>query len=252
MRLSQEVLAELVLMEFEGVHARLVRPLDRALYVTVDKALQALGGKWDRKSKTHLFPTDAQTLVEAAVLAGEVTTASDLGFFPTPDGVARDLVRWVLNGPLRYDGMLLEPSVGTGSLARYMVAFAKVRSYDVVWRPELAGLLGQGLSFMQQDFMTTNNASDPFAGAVFNPPFAKTLGHDALDHVLHVLRQLSPFAPFGGILPASVKWRGDKRFVAFREEMAKHGVEYEDLPEGTFKASGTMVRTVRIRGRKRV
>lgn len=49
--------------------------LDRKLYVAVNEALAAMGGNWCRKTKGHIFPRDAQPLLDRALAAGSVVAA---------------------------------------------------------------------------------------------------------------------------------------------------------------------------------
>ena len=62
-KLSPEALAVLDSdVIIRGSFLSIEKPLDRKLYVEVNAALEALGGKWDRKSKAHVFgegPADA-------------------------------------------------------------------------------------------------------------------------------------------------------------------------------------------------
>ena len=53
--------------EWDGTLFRLPPgQLDRKVYEQVDKVLRALGGKWNRSARGHLFALDAQAaLVEA-------------------------------------------------------------------------------------------------------------------------------------------------------------------------------------------
>ena len=72
MRLDQDVLAALSTLEYPAQNrAVLTEQLERATYVRVDKALQALGGKWNRGAKAHVFPGDARERVDAAITTGE-------------------------------------------------------------------------------------------------------------------------------------------------------------------------------------
>ncbi len=47
--------------------------LERKLYMAVDKCLKALGGKWNRSAKAHIFQKDVEFIVEEVVLTGEYT-----------------------------------------------------------------------------------------------------------------------------------------------------------------------------------
>lgn len=89
MKIDDEVMAVLSTMTTTGAEARIESPITRALYVKTNKVLEALGGKWNRKAGAHLFRDDAASVLESALLSGEVVTARDIGFFPTPLTVGR-------------------------------------------------------------------------------------------------------------------------------------------------------------------
>ena len=38
--------------------------LDRKVYLEVNKVLECLGGKWDRKSKSHIFESDISDRID--------------------------------------------------------------------------------------------------------------------------------------------------------------------------------------------
>ena len=58
MKVSRDVLNVLDAAQVSGNKVVLVGALDRKLYTSVDKVLQAAGGKWDRKAKAHVFGAD--------------------------------------------------------------------------------------------------------------------------------------------------------------------------------------------------
>lgn len=45
-------------------------------------------------------------------------------------------------------------------------------------------------------------------------------------------------------MSAGVLFRQDRRSVEFREFVERRGGRFEELPEGAFRLSGTMVRTI--------
>ena len=66
--------------------------LDRAVYNDVNKVLTALGGKWNRKEKGHVFDYDPEEALETAIMTGEVVDKKKHG-----DGVYMHIVE-VENG----------------------------------------------------------------------------------------------------------------------------------------------------------
>src|SRR5688572_18523873 len=80
----------------EGNALRLTGQLDRKNYVAVNDVLEAVGGKWNKKAKAHIFECDADDALEQILLTGEVITKKtiqqEFGFFPTPQDIAHEAV----------------------------------------------------------------------------------------------------------------------------------------------------------------
>lgn len=212
--------------------------LDRNEYTAVNKVLENLGGKWNKKVKGHVFDHCPADDIDSAILTGEITDKKkEYQFFPTPAELAEHLCDLA-----EIDGTtsVLEPSCGKGNIA------------DAVWRRNPAKLLGielntdmgrylaekpyetrVGVDFMQYTGETWDRI-------VMNPPFTR---QQDIDHVLKAHENLAP----GGILVAIVSespfFRTNKKSEDFREFLSEHGAAIEELPEGAFKESGTMVKT---------
>ena len=56
--------------------------LDRKLYERLNKALEAMGGKWNRKAGGHVFDADPRPAVEGLLDNGTLAVEKD-GFFET-------------------------------------------------------------------------------------------------------------------------------------------------------------------------
>lgn len=96
------------------------------------------------------------------------------------------------------------------------------------------------------DFLTipvpTNDAGR-YSRVVCNPPFSH--GAD-VQHVTHAFRHwLAPGGLLVAIMSAGTATRDDKATKAFRALVEAHG-SMEELPDGSFEASGTSVRTVLV------
>ena len=76
---------------------------------------------------------------------------------------------------------------------------------------------------------------------VMNPPFAKQAD---IKHVLHAFRFLKPSGLLVSVMAASVAFRDNKLTQEFRDLIRDRHGDIEALPDGAFKASGTMVRSV--------
>ncbi len=91
------------------------------------------------------------------------------------------------------------------------------------------------------DFLTVQ-PEPVYDRVIMNPPFCRQAD---IKHVTHALRFLKPN---GGLLvsvmSAGVTFRQNKLTTDFRQLVEERGGVIEKLPEGSFKASGTMVETV--------
>lgn len=255
MKISDDVLAILSQdLAFDGAQVKITRKLDRNLYTQTNKVLEACGGKWNRKAQAHVFPEDAEPLIEAVLDAGEVRTKSDLGFFATPPELAEDLV--VMARPLGSGSVVLEPSAGDGAIVRSLLqtgARVIAVEIDAKMAQTLAYALdgGDRLEVHNADFFAINPMIQVDA-VVMNPPFARTFGHDCIDHVRQAFdHHLGPGGTLVSVLPAGVKFRQDRRHTEFRDWVKDNGGEITDLPDLTFRASGTDVRTCVLRIVKR-
>jgi hypothetical protein len=68
LKLDNDVLNVLIESRIEGMSLFLPpKQLERKLYESVNKALVALGGKWNKKAKAHLFDHNPTDDIEAAL-----------------------------------------------------------------------------------------------------------------------------------------------------------------------------------------
>ena len=89
--------------------------LDRKTYETVNKCLDSIGGKWNRKAKGHIFDSDPTEAMENLLLTGETEDVKKkFQFFPTPRAVAELVCDMAELSDAR---SILEPSCGKGDLA---------------------------------------------------------------------------------------------------------------------------------------
>ncbi len=105
--------------------------LERSLYVSVNKVLEAMGGKWDRKEKGHVFSENPEELLESVLLTGEYDKLADYGYFPTPG----DLVdKMIVLANLSPDMMVLEPSAGRGAIVNKITPIVVDEHLDLMYR----------------------------------------------------------------------------------------------------------------------
>lgn len=90
------------------------------------------------------------------------------------------------------------------------------------------------------DFLTVE--PDPvYDRVVMNPPFGRQAD---IKHVSHALKFLKPGGLLVSVMASSVTFRSNKLTTDFRQLIEERGGHIEELPEGAFKSSGTMVNTV--------
>lgn len=200
------------------------------------------------------------------------TPARRFGFFPTPPEAARRVIE---AASLHRDSgapalTILEPSAGTGNLARLCATASQAAHEDwargggarvrvpqrpfnhlvdcIEIQPALAdGLRAEGIyrHVTRADFLQVK--PDPmrlYDRVVMNPPF--DLSRDQ-DHVIAALKFLKPDGVLVSIMSAGTEFRSDKKTTAFRKLMRDMGGRFDDLPEGSFAEVGTNVNTILVR-----
>lgn len=239
MRLSQDVLAVLDRATCEGNALSLTAlgKLDRGLYAATDKALEAAGGKWNRKAQAHLFDGDAAEAIEPIILTGEIVSVrQDLQQFDTPPDLAKHLITAARIEPEMF---VLEPSAGLGALADAAANLGgDVTCFEL--DPKRAfKLLDSGRhEVICYDFFKVP-ASPIYHRVVMNPPFTK--GQD-IAHVEHAMRFLKPGGRLVAIMSAGILFRTGRQ-AALRQRVMDFGGTIAALPADSFNASGTSVAT---------
>ncbi|GAA0508635.1 ParB/RepB/Spo0J family partition protein [Deinococcus depolymerans] len=248
-RLSPDVQAALraATISEDGLTLTLAGQLDRKVYQATAKAIEALGGKWNRKAGAHLFQTNARDVL-ARVLDGETLPKKNpLSFFATPEELARQVVSAVAD----LDGVrVLEPSAGTGALADVLREYGA--QVDVVELDDTrrAHLQAAGYRVVGTDFLTFT-PSEPYPAIVMNPPFRSE--DDAQAYIAHIEHAwthcLAPGGTLVAIAPSGFTFRQDRRAAAFREFVKQYG-EFGLNDERSFTESGTNVQTATVYVRK--
>jgi len=214
--------------------------LDRDLYVRTNKALEVLGGKWNRKAKGHTFAADPRDALADMLDSGEATVVKD-GWFPTPRAVVERMLDLV---PVDPGGMILEPSAGEGHICDVVCADYWLDPAEWFFcierdRRRARVLAEKGYRVECGDFLSYSPPPH-FSRIYMNPPFEA--GQD-IDHVRHAYDFLKPGGALVAVMSESPFFRGDKRATAFREWLAEVGGQSHPLPPDSFKESGTGVNT---------
>lgn len=230
----------------DGNKLTLSGQLDRSMYQKVNKILELIGFKWDKKYKCHVGQGDSADKLREALEGGKVINEKQTyQFFATPEALAEAMVS---SADITPKDIVLEPSAGTGSIVKAI--HRSVRGINVFvcelepkMRKELEGQ--PNVTVIGEDFMLLKDRS--FTKIVMNPPF--TSGQD-IEHVRHAYDLLAP----GGRLVAitSQTWvlndnKKSRDFRAWLDGFIKDGNATRTfLGEGVFKESGTNVGTTML------
>jgi predicted RNA methylase len=238
MKISQDVMQVLDRAEVDGNQLRLTGQLDRKLYADVNKVLEAIGGKWSRGAKAHVFDTLVVDVLDPIMETGEYSrTKQDFGQFDSPEDVVARVIQLAGIEP----GMVvLEPSAGLGNIAKAAeAAGGKVTAIEIDAKRcgTLAGLTN--ITAHNHDFLSQTPTAH-FERVVMNPPFAKQAD---IEHVLHAYQCLKSGGRLVSVMSASVLFRENSKTEAFRAFVDSRGGTFERLPDASFAQSGTAVHT---------
>lgn len=214
--------------------------LERKVYTDVNKCLESIGGKWNKRVKGHVFDDNPADLLDNLIITGETTDLKkEYQFFPTPRSIAEKMCDMA---DIKSDSFVLEPSCGKGNLA------------DVIWERspgqllgvELNGEMGKHLNgktyntYLGVNFLDFNEKGGYWDRIIMNPPFSK---QQDVDHILHAFGILKDGGLLVSVVSESPFFRSNKKSVEFRDFLDRNDAEVTTLPEGAFRESGTMVRT---------
>lgn len=224
------------------------RQLDRKIYTDVNKVLEHLGGKWNRKLKGHLFDSSPEAAIEEVILSGEYTNLKkEFQFFETPTELASRLCDMA---EITSDCIVIEPSVGKGRIADEIMKRYPAKLYCFEINKDMEKYLkDKPYAVYYEDFLNLSKEYDIPDRIVMNPPFSK---QQDIDHVYKAFECLKPGGILVSIMSISHTYRTNKKSELFREFLEQTGAETEFLPQGTFKESGTMANTCVIKIRKSI
>jgi len=243
---------------------------DRKLYEKTAKVLKALGGKWSRKYTATIFTedVDAETAVREACESGIYVDSKQLfQFFETPTSVSDLMLDELCFKPcVKYT--VLEPSAGHGALICAVASLCVTDGPDIELTAveldskkegRLKEMVGSASQVTKRlvigDFMSMNPEGVERLGLfdriIMNPPF--TRGQD-MAHVRHAFKFLKQGGILVAILSPAFVYRSDNSSKLFRDwlelRQSADCASWVPLPEGSFKSSGTNVRTVMLTMRK--
>ena len=232
----------LTTMTVIGTSAKLSAQLDRADYAKINKILEALGGKWNKKAGSHVFAgCDPEEVIAGYLETGKLDKPEKFGFFPTPAPLARELVK--LAG-LRPGHTVLEPQAGVGGIANIcaeVVGKGSVTCFEIQQK-NCAVLRSLGFQVEQADFLTVE-PTQKFTHVICNPPFEQQAD---IEHVLAGLKWLEPGGTLAAIMSIGVTFRTNSKTTQFRAFLDSMGATIKINDKNAFKESGTAAQTVSI------
>lgn len=228
--------------------------LDRKVYANVNKILEALGGKWSRQKKAHVFESPIDDAINNVILTGEVVSRKqELQLFETTDNVADQLCELA---ELKDGQSVCEPEAGKGKIIRAIlrrkiamtIFWCEIDSANAAFIEENIHRGG----FLGGDFLSRNLDSGTFDRIIMNPPFSMngSGSQTDIDHVTHALKFLNENGILVSVMSPAIKSRTNRKTNEFRALLENYHHEIIDLPDGAFKESGTMIKTVILKARK--
>lgn len=238
MKIKSEVLSVLSNSTVDEENNLLLLPqeqLDRKLYVEVNKCLESIGGKWNKKLKGHLFEHNPSEDLDEMINTGEWSDKKkEYQYFPTP----REIVLQMISlAEIKRGDVLLEPSAGQGNI---LDCFPRENPYVAIELMEdnCKKLKEKGYSVINSDFLSVENLN--VDKVIMNPPFTK---HQDVQHIFHAWNILKSGGMLISVVSESPFFRRDKISAEFRNWVEENGVGIIDLESGAFKESGTMVKS---------
>lgn len=229
-------------------HCDLLTQLARAEYLEFKKVVAALGGRWDGRKKTHVFPDDPTEGFDRWVRTGHLPPKNPTAFFPTPKDLADELAGWLLRDRWS-DGWadvlppprILEPSAGDGALARAIrdrteLAELHCIELDAKNRRRLAE---EGFDTIAEDFLEVELKS--YDMILMNPPFN---GGEWMRHVEKAMGLLKPNGVMVGVAPAGLLFRADA--ADLRNRIASSALGAWEREEKKFGDAAVSVVTFRF------
>lgn len=251
--ISPKVLDVLQRSTVSGNTLRLPEQLSPPDYKEVKKILDAAGGVWQRKHGCHLFNEPVSEALGVALETGSILDAKKTyQAFYTPQPLAErlaNLVYTLLGG--KDEAMILEPSAGLGAI---VTELERIPGFDVTCvevNPKSVEALDASnpdIWCIPADFLKVNPAVlGDFDAVAMNPPFT---GDQDAEHVLHAWDFLKPMGVLVAIVSPRYTFADTPKARKLARLVEDHAEMEEDIPAGTFKESGTEVRTRLIALRK--
>lgn len=242
MPIERDVLA--VLSKASITEAGLVLPSEvrSGLLSAAKRALREDGWVYGRRRRAYTSPPPSESACMDRLLLSARADAPQMDFdgFETPPSIVKVLLALACIEPGHY---VLEPSAGRGAIAKSIIARHPRSQVTCIAIPQenvkALLLMGFDAEVIWSNFFGLK-PNPVFDRVVMCPPLSK---QQDIDHVLHAYGFLAPGGLLVSVMSAGAKFREDRKAREFRAAIDEFG-ELQDLPDGSFKSSGTDVSTV--------
>jgi len=246
MKLTEEQINILKEWKIEWNKFYLQWQLDRKQYKTTNDILNTIWLKWNRKEKAHIIEwfteEELKEAIQEVVEEWEVETLKEtikkFQYYPTPKKVVEYLIKLA---DIKEWETILEPSAGQGSISDLIIKNKKTLvelkkgNYDILKKKEF---YNDDCIVINKDFLDCYIKDLwKFDKIIANPPFSKS--QDA-KHILHMYDLLKKWWRIVSIASNSIKTRIWKVY----DKLKELNPQFIELPEWSFKESGTLVNTV--------
>lgn len=229
--------------------------MPRNIYEEVKKALENIGGKWQKKGGKNsdgspkgsiVFERfNPKIMVNYIIENGSMPLKNPTDFFPTPKKVVKEMIDFVGFNPEYLDSnqTILEPSAGTGGIADVLrEQYPDIKIDLIEYLYVNAKLLeSKGYNVKQADFLNYDT-SQKYRYVFMNPPFD---GTKYIDHIYKAYEMLETPGDLVAIIPNTL-YRTDKKTTDFYSFVECNGF-FEYLDDNSFAESGTKVKTLMVR-----
>ena len=229
---------------------RIIKPPSRddleassLLYAGFKKHMANNFGKWRGGKKQYFeFEFDAVELLDKFQNGQRPNFRKETDFFPTPESVIDQMCQTVIPWG---DMKILEPSAGRLDIVKYVNNFSQGLDHDwhlielnPINRQNIidAGMTESLIGHDFDEYEPPVNADDLFDAVYANPPFSRIA-----EHVEKISICLKPYGDAVIVVPANFK--NKHAALVQRIEPRFEYVGFYEIPEGSFKQSGTGVST---------
>lgn len=213
--------------------------LERELYEKVNKVLIALGAKWSRKMKGHIFEYDISNALENVYKDKRVIDwKKETDFYYTPPEIVEEMLSLI---PLWYSGKFsfLEPSCGQGHIVDELHRLFKNSEITYIEKnPNHCEFMrNKGYNPICADFLDIEPKAQ-YDVIIMNPPFK-----EQMEHIKHAYKFLKEDGYLVSVVMKNILQYESKKGQEFRNWFKEKAGYYYKLPKDSFKQAGTNVDT---------